>query len=129
MAAETLNERERRLQHMNTNPTGPNASKVSPDDVAGLDQLICIAHGARVMLTSKLWTEFGLVNGAMATVIAICYKSGQALPNLPVSVMVQFNSYPGLTLHDRTVSITPIRHTWSASNAQCSCLQLPLKLA
>ena len=73
--------------------TGPNASKASPDDAAGLDPVVCIAHGARVMLTSNLWTEFGLVNGAMGTVIAICYKSGQAPPNLPVSVMVQFNSY------------------------------------
>ena len=26
---------------------GPNASKASPDDVAGLDPVVCIAHGAR----------------------------------------------------------------------------------
>ena len=38
------------------------------------------------MLTFNLWTGVGLVNGAMGTVIAICYKSGQAPPNLPVSV-------------------------------------------
>ena len=109
--------------------TGPNASKASPDDAAGLDPVVCIAHGARVMLTSNLWSEFGLVNGAMGTVIAICYKSGQAPPNLPVSVMVQFDCYRGPTLHDGTVPIAPIRHTWSALSAQCSRLQLPLKLA
>ena len=99
----------------------------SPDDAAGL--VICIAHGARVMLTSNLWTEFVMVNGAMATVIAICYKSGQAPPNLPVSVMVQFNFYSGPTLHDGTVPNDPIHHTWFASNARCSHLQLQLKLA
>ena len=32
--------------------TGPNASKVSPDDAAGLDPVVCIAHCARVMLWS-----------------------------------------------------------------------------
>ena len=81
------------------------------------------------MLTSNLWTGVGLVNGAMGTVIAICYKSGQAPPNLPVPVMLRFDSCPGPTLPDGTVPIVPIRHTWSASSAQCSRLQLPLKLA
>ena len=100
--------------------TGANASKASPDGSTGLDPVVCIAHGACVMLTSNLWTEAGLVNGAMGTVIAICYKSGQAPPNLPVSAMVQFDSYPGPTLSDRTVPIAPVRHTWSASSGQCS---------
>ena len=110
MAAETPEERERRLRWMKAIQTGPNASKASPDDAAGLDPVICIAHGARMMLTSNLWTEFGLVkiNGAI-----ICYKSGQATPNLPVSFMVQINSYPGPTLHDEvelckcTFSLSP----------------------
>lgn len=109
--------------------TGPNASNASPDDAAGLEPLICIAHGARVMLTSNLWVDAGLVNGAMGTVAAICYKPGQCPPHLPVAVMVHFDSYSGHTLPDNPIPICPIRRTWSASGAQCSCLQLPLKLA
>ena len=109
--------------------TGPNASKASLDDAAGLEPIICTAHGARVMLTANLWTEVGLANGAMGTVTSICYKSGQAPPQLPVSVMVRFDSYRGPTLPDGTVPIAPIRHTWYTSGAQCSRLQLPLKLA
>ena len=109
--------------------TGPNASKASPDDAAGLEPVISIAHGARVMLTANLWVDAGLVNGAMGTVVAICYKTGQSPPHLPVAVMVQFDSYSGPTLHDGTVPICPIRSTWSTSGAQCSRQQLPLKLA
>ena len=83
--------------------TGLNASKASPDDAAGLKPTICTAHGAQVMLTANLWTEVGLANGAMGTVVAICYKSGQASPNLPVSVTVRFDSYRGPTFPDGTV--------------------------
>ena len=69
------------------------------------------------------------MNGAMGTVVAICYRTGQAPPNLPIAVTVHFDSYTGPTLSDGTVLITPMRHTWSASGGQCSRLQHPLKLA
>ena len=108
--------------------TGANASKAPADDAGGLEAIICLANLARVMLTSNLWVDVGLVNGAMGTVQAICYQSGGP-PDLPVAVMVHFDNYPGPTLHDGTVPITPVRRTWFTSGAQCSRLQLPLKLA
>ena len=43
--------------------------------------------------------------------------------------MVKFDHYSGPTLHDGTVPIIPLKHTWSNSGVQCSRLQLPLKLA
>ena len=70
----------------------------------------------------------GLVNGAMGTVQAICYKSGETPPDLPVAVMMHFDTYSGPTLPDGTVPITPIRHSWSTSGAQCTRLQFPLRL-
>ena len=70
----------------------------------------------------------GLVNGAMGTIEAICYRN-RGPPDLPIAVMVKFDHYNGPTLHDGTVPIIPIRHTWSNSGVQCSRLQLPLKLA
>ena len=109
--------------------TGPNAAKASSDDSGGLEPIICLAHGARVMLTANLWVDKGLVNGAMGTVVAICYSSGEAPPHLPVAVMVRFDSCQGPTLPDGTVPITPLLRTWSASGTSCSRLQLPLKLA
>ena len=108
--------------------TGANAAKASSDDASGLEAVVCLAKSARLMLTSNLWVEVGLVNGAMGTIEAICYRSGGP-PDLPLAVMLKFDHYSGPTLHDGTVPITPIRRTWSNSGVQCSRLQLPLKLA
>ena len=106
-----------------------NASKASSEDAGGLESIICLASEARVMLTANLWVEMGLVNGAMGTVMAICYRNGESPPALPIAVTVRFDSYRGPTLPDGTVPITPLRRTWSASGGSCSRLQLPLKLA
>ena len=70
-----------------------------------------------------------LVNGAMGTVRAICYKDGLAPPSLPVAVTVLFDHYSGPTLSDGTVPITPLRRSLSSSGSSCSRFQLPLKLA
>ena len=109
--------------------SGPNASKGSSDDAGGLEPTVCLAKGARVMLSSNLWVDMGLVNGAMGTVRTICYKDGQAPPSLPVAVTVLFDQYSGPTLSDGTVPIIPLRRSWSSSGSSCSRLQLPLKLA
>ena len=109
--------------------TGANASKASPDDAGGLQPVICLAVGARVMLSSNLWVDMGLVNGAMGTIKAICYGNDGSPPNLPLAVTVTFDSYSGPTLIDGTVPITPLRRSCFTSATQCSHLQLPLKLA
>ncbi len=77
------------------------------------------------MLHRNLWVDVGLVNGAMGTIAAKYYRSGGSL-DPPVAVMVLLDQYSGPTFHDGTV---PITRTWSAAEAACSCLQLPLKLA
>ena len=42
--------------------TGPNAAKAPADDAGGLEAVICLAHSARVMLTSNIWIDVGLVS-------------------------------------------------------------------
>ena len=119
--------------------TGPNAAKAPADDAGGLEAVTCLATSARVMLTSNLWVDVGLVNGAMGTIQAIFYgamgtiqaifyRAGGPL-DLPIAVMVRFDSYSGPTFPDGTVPITPLHRSWSSSGRQCSFLQLPLKLA
>ena len=80
------------------------------------------------MLITNLWVEVGLVNGAVGTVISICYERGGP-PDLPLAVMVKFDDYTGPTLPDQTVPITPVRCTWASSACNYSRLQIPLKLA
>lgn len=80
--------------------SGPNAAKASSDEASGLEPVLSIAHGARVMLTFNLWVNTGLVNGAMRTVVAICYQTGGP----PLAVMVKFDTYSGPTLHQSQLS-------------------------
>ena len=93
--------------------TGANASSASADDAGGLEPVVMLSRSARVMLTSNLWVEVGLVNGAMRTVEAICYKDTTP-PHLPVAVMVQFDHYTGPTVHDGTVPIIPVHRNLSS---------------
>ena len=45
--------------------TGLNALKASPDDAGGLQPVVCLAKGARVVVSSNLSVDMGVVNGAM----------------------------------------------------------------
>ena len=70
------------------------------------------------MLSANLWVEVGLVNGALGTVEAICYDDNQQPPDLPIAVMVKFDTYAGPTLPDGTVPIAPLHRTWFTTTKQ-----------
>ena len=123
-----LNENGQPIAKIKALHSGPNAAKATSDDAGGLDLVLLIAQGARVMLTANLWVAAGLVNGTMGTIVDICYLNGSP-PDLPVAVMIKFDKYCGPYLSNHTVPICPIRHIWYAHGAQCSRTQLPFKLA
>ena len=63
------------------------AASTKADDAGGLYPGIFISVGASVMLTSNLWPEVGLCNGAVGRVHQIVYNEGQHPPDLPVAVI------------------------------------------
>ena len=100
---------------------GPNATKASSDDGGGLEPIVCLAMGARVMLSSNLWVDMGLVNGAMGTIQTICYKAGQAPPLyqwlllyclttalVPPSLTVQYQLHHCVGLGHCLVALVPV---------------------
>ena len=55
---------------------GTDPTVISPHEFSGLAGSLEMCEGARVLLTSNLWTEAGLVNGAMGTVKGFVWPEG-----------------------------------------------------
>ena len=63
--------------------------------MSGLEPVVFLAKGARVMLTINLWSSVGLCNGATGTVVDIIYQNNHQPPDLPLAVIVEFENYRG----------------------------------
>ena len=109
------------------------ANSLGADEMGGLEPVLYLAKGARVMLTMNIWTNVGLCNGALGTVKDFVYAEGQVPPMLPISVLVQFDEgYGGPSLCTsipRCVPVSPITVTSESLAGKCERQQLPLKLA
>ena len=84
-----------------------NYSSLDDNCVDELDIELLISRRSRVMLTSNLWIEAGLVNGA-CYVEEIVYKLGSAPPQLPLYIMVKFDAYSGFPFNNEHLQIVPI---------------------
>lgn len=118
--------------------TGPKADEVEAADAGNLHKKIPLVLGARVMLTENIWTDAGLVNGAIGTLQDIAWKTGadpKAEP--PFVLLVKFDRYDGPECFpDREdlagAGVVPIlrsKRDFLKGNANCSRTQFPMTIA
>jgi len=87
--------------------SGKNATS---DEAGNLHASLPLCLGARVMLTENIWTENGLVNGALGTVRDITWSAGSDWRrDPPFAVLVAFDNYKGPALDgDEGSKVVPI---------------------
>lgn len=107
------------------------ASMMSCNLFGGLESMLHLAEGARVMLTRNLWIQHGVCNGSMGYVREIVYKQGEKPNSLPIAVMVEFDSYTGPSFTSRylrCVPIVPVLSEIDDPSDHYERTQIPLRL-
>ncbi len=108
---------------------GFHALKADTDHSAGLLQTLYLCCSAKVHLTSNLFTEWGLFNGASGTVVDIKFENEKLCKgNFPI-VFVNFPKYSGPPFIDQYPTTIPIVAVSRRIDCNCcSRTQIPLRL-
>ena len=121
------------IAQINARHSNKASARLSSDDMGGLEPKIFLSIGARVMLTRNLWIGKGLCNGSMGVVKDIIYQEGDSPPNLPIAVIVHFDSfYTGPSIcedQSRCIPIIPLTSSSDLHGSSHERQQLPLRLS
>ena len=129
---EQLSKLEHPVAHINAKHSSATPKNILSEDMSGLEPMIFLAKGARVMLTMNLWSSVGLCNGATGTVIDFIFENNHHPPDLPVAVIVQFDNYRGPPFNETQAScvpICPMSVSSQSENGFHERQQLPIRLA
>ena len=83
-------------------------------DEEGLELELVITIGAREIFTSNLWTDAGLINGALGVIQQIIYNLGSSPRDPSTYVLRKFDNYVGIPWDEsfpQVVSITSIKRS------------------
>ena len=102
--------------------------------MGGLKPRIYLSKNAGVMLTCNLWTEVGLWNGEVRTVLDVINTDGCKPPTWPVVIIVQFDEkdYSRPSFCTDILNCVPLYQVTNCSDAlrlKLERQQYPLKLA
>jgi ATP-dependent exoDNAse (exonuclease V) alpha subunit len=116
--------------------TGRRAHSVDTKDGGNLAAELTISIGARIMLQENIWTERGLVNGAMGYIHDIIWPPGCTDPRSesPLALLAYFDSYKGPCVTQSLAGhpVVPIFRSvreYMVENALCTRTQFPLTIA
>ena len=115
----------------------PGAAKGTEEEAEGLSSRLYLSIGSRLMITSNLLTNFGLVNGAMGVLHGIVWQPGNdPYTTLPCILLFIPDHYPedGPCLfrdndNRPVVPILPITRTWEKGSRKHSRTMFPVVLA
>ena len=86
-------------------------NKKDHSDEEQLQKNVLLCKGERIMLTMNIWTQTGLVNGALGNITEIVYSPSSKPPDVPMYVIARIDNYTGPVwdpTDPRCIPITPI---------------------